>query len=298
MNNFEQLMITDNSTMTIEQRKFIDLHNEIIHCGKMTCEFAIQLAKKLKEMRDDKIFINAGFETFSDYVENAVGLKERQAYNYIKVYEDLPTEFLHSNAKIGITKLTLLSSLSIENRDEIINAENIEEISVRELKEKIKELENASEQLQLDLHNFTNEKKEILENNKLELESLHSSHKKQLEKIQKEKDKLKKEIEDLKKAPKQAETIIEKDPQLEKELMEKSKLLKDKENELLNKQKEIDALNKKLAVNDDAVLVFKYKFEQFQKSIDELLIALDSVSGDKRDNCIKAIKTVLDGLSL
>lgn len=302
MNNFQQLMIAEDGSITVEEKKFINLHNEIIHCGRMTCEFAIQMAIKLKEMRDDKLYVIAGFETFGDYVEQAVGLKERQAYNYIRVYEDLPKDFLQSNAKIGVTKLTLLASITASNREEIMENENVEEISVRELKEKINELEKKAERMQLDLDFSADEKEkaieEIKESQKKQLEDLEAKQKKQLEKLKKEKEKLKQEVETLKNAPKEIETVYKKDPELEKDLDEKTKSLQDKEKELEKKQEEINTLQKKLSANDNSMIIFKIKFEEFQKKANELLIAYENVPEDKKINCKKAIQAVLDGLNL
>lgn len=301
MSNFQQLMIADDGSITVEEKKFINLHNEIIHCGRMTCEFAIQMAIKLKEMRDVKLYVIAGFETFGDYVEQAVGLKERQAYNYIKVYEDLPKDFLQSNAKIGVTKLTLLSSMTTSNREEIMENENVEEISVRELKEKIKELETKAERLQLDL-NFSEDEKnslaEIQASQKKQLEDLELKQKKQLDKLKKDKEKLKQEIENLKNAPKEIETVYEKDPELEKNLEQATKTIKTKEQELSKKQEEIDLLTKKLTASDNTMIIFKLKFEDFQKSTNELLVALSHVPEEKQINCKKAIQAVLNGVNL
>lgn len=291
MSNFQNLIITDDDNTTIEEKRFIHLHNEIIYCGGMTCEFAIQMAIKLKEMRDDKLYLIAGFETFGDYVEKAVGLKERQAYNYIKVYEDLPKDFLHSNAKVGITKLTLLASITASTREEIIEKEDIENISVRELKEKINELEKKAERLQLDLNYSTDEKDKALE-------QLELRQKKELEKLKKEKEKLKQEIKDLKSAPKETEIVYEKDPELEKNLEETTKIVQAKELELNKKQEEINILTKKLSASDNSMTIFKLKFEDFQKKANELLVALSNVPDDKKINCKKAIQAVLDGLSL
>lgn len=302
MSNFQQLMIADDGSITVEEKNFIRLHNEIIHCGRMTCEFAIQMAIKLKEMRDEKLYVIAGFETFGDYVEQAVGLKERQAYNYIKVYEDLPKDFLQSNAKIGVTKLTLLASIAASNREEIMEKVDVEDLSVRELKEKIKELEKNVERLQLDLDFSTDEKQKALEEIKTsqnkQLEELELKQKKQLDKLKKDKEKLKQEIEELKNAPKEIETIYEKDPELEKDLEQKTKSLQDKEKELEKKQEEIDNLNKKLSASDNTMTIFKLKFEDFQRKANELLVALSNVPEDKKLNCKKAIQAALERVSL
>lgn len=269
--NKSEIVLSENTL--VEKEEFIKLHEYIFHCGRMTCEFAIEMAKKLKEMRDEKLYLAAGIKTFGEYVSTMLGMKERQAYNYIKVYEELPEEFLHSNAKIGIAKLTLLASISSVDRDEIIENESIGDISVNELKEKIKELEK-------------------------ETEDIKASQKKQLEKLKKDKEKLKQEVESLKNAPKAIETVYENNPELEKNLNEKTKSLQDKEKELEKKQEEINTLHKKLSANDNSMIIFKLKFEEFQRKANELLQAFSNVPEDKKINCRKAIQAVLEGLKV
>ena len=46
------------------------------------------------------------------------------------------------------------------------------------------------------------------------------------------------------------------------------------------------------------MIIFKIKFEEFQKKANELLIAYENVPEDKKINCKKAIQAVLDGLNL
>ena len=92
--------------------------------------------------------------------------------------------------------------------------------------------------------------------------------------------------------------MYKKDPELEKDLDEKTKSLQDKEKELEKKQEEINTLQKKLSANDNSMIIFKLKFEEFQKKANELLIAYENVPEDKKINCKKAIQAVLDGLNL
>ena len=162
--------------------KFQVLHNEILYNGKLACQFAIEMACKLKIMRDSKLYLTGGYSSFSEYVENGVGIKERQAYNYIKVYEDLPEDFLHSNAKIGITKLTLLTTLSNEERNIIVENNDIEDISVNNLKKQIEDLKNK---------NF-----DLSENFK-KLSKISRDHVKKIAKLSKEKGLLEIEINNI-----------------------------------------------------------------------------------------------------
>lgn len=300
MKEFQQLMITDDGSITVEQKKFIDLHKEILYCGNLAAEYAIQMASKLKKMRDEKLYTAAGFNNFGDYVENAVGIKERQAYNYIKVYEELPKEFLQSNAKIGVTKLSLLASLPNDEREEIVENSDIESISVRELKERIKELEAKNEQLQLSFDEVSKNVDEsilhALEDDLKRSKEESSKNLKSVTKLKNEKEKLEQEIERLKNQPKEVETID--NPETKIELEKTQEELKNKQNELNKKIAEIETLNKQLLASDGLMAKFKIKFEDLQRIGMDLVDLLKQLDVDKQDKCKMAIKTVIGGWNI
>ena len=269
MSNSLELDLSNN-----EIKEYNNLHIEIIHCGKSACESMIELAKNLKKMRDDELYKIGGFYTFTEYVENAVGIKERQAYKYIKIYEDLPEEFLHSSAKLGITKLNLLSALSDDERINLLENNNIEDLSVKNLKEEINNLKNKNE----DLNKNFNSLKDI---------QLKAS--KTVAKLTKEKAELLKQIEEIKKQEKEVVTVID------KSLDEK---IKELELSLQKKENEIDSLNKKLNLNDDILIKFKVKFHDLQVLGQELISLINNAPGDKQSNLKKAIFTVVEGWNL
>lgn len=291
MEKIEKLMLLEDGSVTVEQRNFIKIHNEIMTYGRVTCEFAIKTAEKLKEMRDGKLYLSAGFQTFGEYVENAVGLKERQAYNYIKAYEDLPIDFLQSNAKIGITKLTLLSTIASSDREELVKNNDLEKISVKELQAEIEKYKKKIEQLQLELNDNSNSKADELQ---AEIEDLKDKNEKNLEKLKKDKEKLKNEIEKLKNQPQKIETIYQDNPKTISQLADANRLLKDKEQELKNKEAEIIALNKKILSTDNSMTVFKIKFDTIQKDMIELIEAYDNLPVDRKEKCKMAINAVLE----
>lgn len=288
---FNQLMITENG-LSVEEQRFKLLHNEILFCGNTASEYAIKMANDLKEMRDSKSYKVAGFETFGDYTEKALGLKERQAYNYIQVIEKLPSNFLHSNAKIGITKLLMLSSVSEEKREEIVETVDVESVTVKELKEKIAEQEDKIKQLSLDLTEKATSIANVtkLANEKTtEFVALKSSiDSKVSQAVAKEKAKndslnlkineLEAKIDELKEKPALDTTEIER---LKKELEEK-------ESELRRKEKEI------VISSDSTLLEFKIEFNNFQSQVDKILSILNTMNFEIRANCYKAIKKVLE----
>ncbi|MCL2522234.1 MAG: DUF3102 domain-containing protein [Erysipelotrichales bacterium] len=281
MEKFQQLIITEEGSISTEEKQFLDLHNEVLKSGSKACEYVIQMAKSLKEMRDQKLYEFAGFETFGDYTEKAAGIKERQAYNYIKVYENFDKEFLQSNAKLGITKLSLLSSLPESDRIEIIETVDIDNSSVKELKETIQGLEKQNTELQLELDEKPDTKK---------LEKEVASNKKKLETALNEQANLQAEIDRLKTLPKEKEIVI--DPETAKSL---EKVQKD----LLSKENEIEILNKKLLIaNDLAMTKFKVKFEDLQRLSGEIILLLDELDAEKQSKCKSALKKVVEGWKL
>lgn len=279
--NFNELIQMNINELNNDQLKFIENHNLIIRFANNSIEQLMLMAEALECMRDSKTYIYGGFKTFKDYVETALGIKERQAYNYIKVYHEFSKEFLHSNAKLGITKLSLLSTVSNEDREEILETTNVEDISVRELKEKIKELENSNkslekniEQLELKLDNNFNDHK-ITDGVVFELE------------IQKEQ--LLAQIEELKNQP--VKEIV-KEVQIGSDVLEETKRL------LEEKEKEIDLLNKKIILNDNTMNKFKIKFEDFQRISSEMFNVLNSLDYENKLKCNKAILAVVNGWNI
>ena len=112
MKTFNELLVTDKNDLTEVENEFLRKHEEILFSGSTASAYFVEFSKKLKEMRDSKLYERAGFASFGEYAEQAVNIKQRQAYKYIEVYEKFNEEFLTRNSKLGITKLLLLSSFS------------------------------------------------------------------------------------------------------------------------------------------------------------------------------------------
>ena len=303
-NDFQQLIIADESNITVEQKNFVSLHKEILYCGNTACEFAARMAAKLKEMRDSKLYSAAGFESFSAYVEDAVGLKERQAYNYIKVYEELPEAFLHSNAKIGITKLLLLTSVAPEERAEIVENIDVENVSVRELKAQIEELTNQNEQLQVDIAELQDAESPVGELPDEELEKIKATARKEVEKTLKTE--ATKNLDELKKQ------LAEKS-KTEKELTEQVKRVQSEADKLKTESAKYSAMAEKLAALEankaevekqiqisanPALTRFKFLFEELQGMLFDIKNQIGEMDEKTADKCRSAISKVWEELKL
>lgn len=94
-----------------EQNEALNLHYEIIAKGNLAASAMVDFCQNLKRMRDERKYLLLGHETFEEYVEQDVGIKQRQAYTYIQALESLGEKYLQSNASLGISKLGMLAAL-------------------------------------------------------------------------------------------------------------------------------------------------------------------------------------------
>lgn len=105
------------------------LHQEIIFNRDQAAAHLYKMCCQLKEMRDSGLYAKLGFSDFDGYVEKAANIKKRQAYNYIRIIEQLGDDFVQSNAQLGVTKLALLTDVSPMDREEFVGHNNIDDNS-------------------------------------------------------------------------------------------------------------------------------------------------------------------------
>lgn len=153
-NSMEEITSTANLDLEISQpdpqyQEAYKLHTEIIMSGNLAATAMVQCCKSLKRMRDERLFTALGFTDFDEYVENMVKIKARQAYTYISTYERLGDTVLQSNAGLGITKLALLAAVPAADRDDVLENNDLESMSTRQIKELTEQLREKGEQLSL-----------------------------------------------------------------------------------------------------------------------------------------------------
>lgn len=146
MNEMQQLSLTPDGTP--EQAQAVGLHYEIVAAAQAAANSLLTLGRKLKQMRDTGGYKRLGFETFADYTEQAVGIRQRQAYNYISVVENVPARLVEENAAAGVTKLALLGRMAPADQREVAG-QDLANITVAELKKLVEERNGLSEQLSM-----------------------------------------------------------------------------------------------------------------------------------------------------
>lgn len=189
-------------TVTEQYKKAAELNQRIIFTAQMAQKNLYDMCVLLKEMRDDKLYKELGYQNFEDYCEQEIGFSRRNARNYIAVIEHFDGK---SISRFGVTKLSLLAALSESEQEKIQATVNVEDTSVRELKAeiaKLKDSRNAAESDLLELksknrklsHELEEAKKVVL------LSSNKFKHNTESEQFKAQLDKAQQEIQDLKKS--------------------------------------------------------------------------------------------------
>ena len=290
------------SEMTAETAAAIELHNSIVSAMKEAAFALVSLCENLKRMRDTGQYKALGFEKFEEYTEQACRIKKRQAYNYIATYERLGGTFLQSNAQLGITKLQLLTEVCAVDRADFVEQNDLEGMSVSEIKKLIAENKEYAEQISMFSENKEQivqelrrleDENEALKNRPVEVavqepsqeqvEKAVAAKTKELEKSYKDKLKKAKEKErqkaeaEKKKAIEEARTAAKAEADAKyKEQITQAK--QDKE-AALSKAKEIAS---KLDKNADRELVTaSLYFSEAQTQFDKFLTAANKITDEK-----------------
>ena len=131
----------------INLERATELDQQIKVYANMAWQNLVEACKCLKRMRDTKLYEALGYETFGDYTQESLGIKERQAYTYISTLEKNGELFLQSNASLGITKLALLSDIPPTERQDIVERNDIAGMSVKEVERLVSENNAKAEQI-------------------------------------------------------------------------------------------------------------------------------------------------------
>jgi len=125
-----------------QQRVAYEVHAQILNSAKAAQENLYQMAMGFKRMRDEKLYIQLGYENFGDYCEKETGMSRMNVYRYISVAENLPENFVTSMLQTGVssTKLYLLSTLTDEEREQVTDVVDVEDTTVKELRAEIDRL--------------------------------------------------------------------------------------------------------------------------------------------------------------
>lgn len=310
MNNnvtYKQLMLLPDDELTEGQKTFLAVHNEMVMAGRKATDCFIVMAQNLKRMRDEELYRAAGYETFKDYVEDALNIKERQAYNWINIL-DLNSEYLQSNASLGVTKLALIASAPETVQAQVMADETTADKSVRELTAELKRLEaeNASKTEQLSLTETQLSDAQSAEENlrlrqgelETQLSDAQTAEAKAVERVAA----LEAELEEAKKAKVKTKTVeIEKvvdNPETVQALeTAQAELAKAREDaaEATRRLQELTANIKKAKDTEKALASFKVYFGMLYDNLNECLDSIATIretDAELADKCLQKLAAI------
>ena len=277
---------------TAEESAALALHYEIMAAAQTAAASLLDLARKIKRMRDTSGYKALGFDSLEAYTMATMGMKQRQAYNYIAIAEKLPAQLIEQNAAAGVTKLALLAQLSGQEQQQIAAETNLTDTTVAELKAQIKELQakNAGYAEQLSLLQDQQPvadaqaegvdmdalREEIRAEVKAEMDSLHQADAKMAELNQKERDKAVKAAKDAREKLEAAQQAAEDAAKAHAAELERIKRQAQEEAAAARRQAEETARRMDMAADESAVR-FGLLFDQLQDAAGKVLDLADTV---------------------
>lgn len=277
---------------TAEESAALALHYEIMAAAQTAAASLLDLARKIKRMRDTSGYKALGFDSLEAYTMATMGMKQRQAYNYIAIAEKLPAQLIEQNAAAGVTKLALLAQLSGQEQQQIAAETNLTDTTVAELKAQIKELQakNAGYAEQLSLLQDQQPvadaqaeevdmdalREEIRAEVKAEMDSLHRADAKMAELNQKERDEAVKAAKDAREKLEAAQQAAEDAAKAHAAELERIKQQAQEEAAAARRQAEETARRMDMAADESAVR-FGLLFDQLQDAAGKVLDLADTV---------------------
>lgn len=277
---------------TAEESAALALHYEIMAAAQTAAASLLDLARKIKRMRDTNGYKALGFDSLEAYTMATMGMKQRQAYNYIAIAEKLPAQLIEQNAAAGVTKLALLAQLSGQEQQQIAAETNLTDTTVAELKAQIKELQakNAGYAEQLSLLQDQQPvadaqaeevdmdalREEIRAEVKAEMDSLHQADAKMAELNQKERDEAVKAAKDAREKLEAAQQAAEDAAKAHAAELERIKQQAQEEAAAARRQAEETARRMDMAADESAVR-FGLLFDQLQDAAGKVFDLADTV---------------------
>lgn len=294
--------------LTKQHKTAIELNQKIIITAQAAQQNLYDMCVMLKQMRDDKLYKELGYQNFEDYCENEVGFSYRHSHRLITIIENVKN--LTTLSGLGSSKLSLLATLSEPEQEQIQQNVNVEDVSYRELKAEIAKLKDAHKKELKELSDENtklngkmkelvsdadtvraelaeaNEKITELESRPAEIKFLEDAHSKEtIRQLEDQLDNAKERIEELESRP--VEVAVQENPEAEKTIQ---KL----ENQITELEEQLDKANSKPAeivnISND-----KESFKAYYLSaVNAFENMLKFVSGCKeKDFCIEKISRLL-----
>lgn len=263
--------------------------------------YAIELGRRLNEAKE---LLPHG--EWGDWLKNEVNFSERTAQNLMKIFREFGSDQVNffgeakaqALADLSYTKALRLLALPEEEREEFVKANDVENISTRELDRLIKErdeLQKKNDALERDNQGLRESNismnKDMAGMKKERQQAVDAAVK---EAVKETSDKAQKDLAALKERLSKTETDLKaKEAELKSASEEQSRVLEQTTAAL---RSELEDAKKKLAQSDADVTTFRNYFDQIQKDFSTMMTSLERVNASSPETAGKlnaAAKAVL-----
>lgn len=179
------------------------------------------MGRCMYEMKEKNLYKELGYETFESWCDDKYQIKKSQAAKYLSVYQNLDEKLILENQAAGIQKLYMIAQISEEDREAVLETNELEKISVTELKQELERVKQEREGFQMQLEGLTEDKEKA--------EAEEQSAKEMIEQLQQK-------IKELENKPQDVATV---EPS-EEELNERAAVIAEKMQEEYKKQAEAE----------------------------------------------------------
>ena len=258
-----------------EHIKAVALHQKIMTSIELIDRNLWDMCTALKEMRDNKLYKEFGYQNFEDYCKNEFGMTRRNAYRYISSVENINPQFVTSMSQIGMTKLSLLATISEEQQAEIAERVDLENTTVKKLKEEIAQLKAKNDDFQVDIE-VSSKKISELQSQNAEWESKHDTLEEENNDLWAENEQLHKQVKELKNRPVEV-AVLEPEPSDNERLLQETI-----RNLQIESQKRDEELERQYREDEKAVrqMLEKQKQQALQQLTDEYEEKIRSLSAE------------------
>ena len=263
--------------------------------------YAIELGRRLNEAKE---LLPHG--EWGDWLKNEVNFSERTAQNLMKIFREFGSDQVNffgeakaqALADLSYTKALRLLALPEEEREEFVKANDVENISTRELDRLIKErdeLQKKNDALERDNQGLRESNismnKDMAGMKKERQQAVDAAVK---EAVKETSDKAQKDLAALNERLSKTETDLKaKEAELKSASEEQSRVLEQTTAAL---RSELEDAKKKLAQSDADVTTFRNYFDQIQKDFSTMMTSLERVNASSPETAGKlnaAAKAVL-----
>lgn len=139
---------------------------EILMLKDQTAQNIIEIGKRLMEVKE-----NLQHGEYLNWLENSVDFSTRTAQRFIKIANEFSNTTLVSH--LGTRKLLALAGLDEEDRQEVMQENNVEDMTTRELEQAVKEKKEIKKQLELE-QEYSQELQEAIKDKEAKIKNLQN----------------------------------------------------------------------------------------------------------------------------